>query len=156
MGRYMSKTEKAAMKADLEKRQAASRTRAGKAAAMGKGNEPKYERTPKKRPSEPLEKFKPGWALPKAKPAKTEETGNAKTPSGRVLTDKEQKALDAANARKEKTQRGNARREEFSARLAEQRAPGSAKARREELSGKLAEQRAARAAGRAAAIAGGK
>lgn len=137
MGRYMSKKEMAAMKADLETRKAASRTRAGKAAAMGKGNEPKYERYPKKRPSEPLEKFKQGWALPKEKPAETEtETGNAKTPSGRVLTDKEQAALEAANARKEKTQRANTRREEFSARLAEQKAAGRA--------------------GRAAQIAGGK
>jgi hypothetical protein len=137
MGRYMSNKEKAAMKADLEKRQAASRTRAGKAAAMGKGNEPKYERTPKKRPSEPLEKFKQGWALPKAKPAKTEtETGNTKLPSGRVLTDKEQKDLDVANEKASKVQRGNARREEFSAKLAEQRAAGRA--------------------GRAAQIAGGK
>jgi len=148
MGRYMSNKEKAAMKADLETRKAASRTRAGKAAAMGKGNEPKYERTPKKRPSEPLEKFKQGWAEPKAKPAKAaEETGNTKLPSGRVLNDKEQKALDAANARKEKTQRGNARREEFAAKLAEQRAGGS--------EGRKARD-AARAAGRAATIAGGK
>jgi hypothetical protein len=139
MGRYMSKKEKAAMKADLEKRQAASRTRAGKAAAMGKGNEPKQLRTPKKRPSEPLEKFKQGWALPKEKPAKGEtetETGNTKLPSGRALTDKEQKALDAANEKASKVQQGNTRREEFSAKLAEQRAAGRA--------------------GRAAQIAGGK
>jgi len=116
MGRYMSKAEKKALKEDLAKRKEASRVRKIVATAKGVGNEPRQSRVPKKRPSVSLDEMKPGWGLPKDAPK-----GNKVLPSGRPLSDKEQAALDASNARGDKTRAREQRHTSFWNKVREQR-----------------------------------